>query len=242
MAEFKVFQGRSQLGSYRFDDGCVRIGRHADCEIQLTDSSVSRNHAEVNRKGDAWVLKISQSRNGMFVNGNMISFRVLKPGDRIEISHFVIQFEDDSSASASSPGLASSSPNEASGAIDDGDSTTVAISLRDALKIHNLNAQVMGAHIGWYGDGDDENIVGLKESRTLIGSTEDCQVQVAPRPGCTGKCAAINKSDSEFILEPLADAGPLKINAQPVTGSVRLNDGDRIMWGSYILQFRESMK
>ena len=216
MAEFKVFQGRSQLGSYRFDDGCVRIGRHPDCEIQLTDSSVSRNHAEVNRKGDAWVLKISQSRNGMFVNGNMISFRVLKSGDRIEISHFVIQF--------------------------DGDSTTVAISLRDALKIHNLNSQVMGAHVGWYGDGDDENIVSLKGNRTLIGSTEECQIRVAPRPGCMGQCAAIDSSDTGFELEPLADAGPLKVNAQPVVGKLLLKDGDRIMWGSYILQFRASMK
>jgi len=241
MAEFKVFQGRSQLGSYRFNDGCVRIGRHPECEIQLTDSSVSRNHAEVNRKGDAWVLKISQSRNGMFVNGNMISFRVLKSGDRIEISHFVIQFEDGATdESTVEPGAVNSA--DGSGAIDDGDSTTVAISLRDALKIHNLNAQVMGAHVGWYGDGDDENIVSLKGNRTLIGSTEDCQIQVAPRPGCIGLCAAIDRSDAGFELEALEDAGPLKVNAQPVVGKLHLKDGDRIMWGSYILQFRESMK
>jgi predicted component of type VI protein secretion system len=191
-------------------------------------------HAEVNRKGNTWVLKISHSRNGMFVNGNMVSFRVLRSGDRIEIAHFVIQFDDDDS------GDDDVKPSKVD--VGDAHNTTITMSLHDALKIHEINTQVMGAHLSWYGEGEDENIVGLKEVRTLIGSTEECQVQLAPAPGCTGLCAAIRKTDIGYDLEPLAETGSLKVNAIPTLGATRLKDGDRLMWGAYILQFREPVE
>ncbi len=241
MAGFKVFQGRSELGRYHFTDGCIRIGRHPDCEIQLLDPSVSRNHAEVNRKGEAWVLKISQSRNGMFVNGNMVSFRVLKDGDRIEIAHFVIQFEENEDSADGTQAPAAQDANSQFSAFDDRDSTTVTISLQDALKIHELNTEVMGAHIGWYEDKEEENIVSLNKERILIGSTAECDVHVTPRDGFQGLCAAVQKSGAGFVLEPLAEANNLKVNLVPITETTPLKDGDRIMWGGHILMFREPL-
>ena len=237
MAEFRVFKGREQLAQYSFRAGSVRIGRNPNCDIHLSDPSVSRNHAEINLQGEAWVLKSSQARNGMFVNGNMVNFRVLKPGDLIEISHFVIQFEEGhESIDNQGPSMPMADPERV---LKEGeDSTTVSISLHDALQIHQLNTQVMGAHLAWYDEGNDENIVPIEEERTLIGSTPDCQAQLQPRHGAVGLCAAIVKDDDSYMLEPLKDSGDLKINAVGVARPTRLADGDRILWGNYILQFR----
>jgi len=234
MALFKLLRGREELGSYRFDGGNVRIGRQQDCEIRITDPGVSRNHAEINRKGDSWVLRIREARNGVFVNGNLVSFRVLKSGDCIEIGHFVIKFDN---GPATGPETSGPYVAEESGVSE----TTVNISLSDALKIHNLNKEVMGSHLAWYGETEVQNIVGLTAEKTVIGSLVDCEVRLPESPGSTGLCAAIVKSATGFDLEPLEDAIDLKLNAQPVLAAACLNDGDRIQLGNYILLFREPL-
>jgi len=233
MAEFRVMQGRKELGTYRFDGGSVRIGRQKDCEIRLTDGAVSRNHAEVNRKGDSWVLQIKGARNGIFVNGNLVSFRILKSGDCIEIATFVIRFDDDA---------IQAQELEADLDIPEGADTTINISLSDAMAIHNLNKDVMGAHVAWYGDAEAQNVVPLTEDRTVIGSLVGCEVKLPEGPGSTGLCAAVVKSATGFDLEPMEDAGDLKLNARPVARAARLSGGDRIQLGNYIVVFHAAME
>jgi len=236
MAQFRLLQGRNEIGCYRFDGGNVRIGRKEDCEIRINDAAVSRNHAEVSLKGESWVLRIREARNGIFVNGNLISFRVLKSGDRIEIGHFVIQFDDEASAAESD------APAELEEWATAGESTTINISLSDVMKIHNMNKDVMGAHLAWYGDTEVQNIVGLTEEKTVIGSLESCEARIPEGPGSTGLCAAIRKSATGFDLEPLEDSVDLKLNARPLSKPERLTDGDRIQLGAYILQFHEPLE
>ena len=58
------------------------IGRGAGVDIQLTDPSVSRLHAEIVRHGPyAYVADLGLSRNGTRVNGRLIARRVLEDGD-----------------------------------------------------------------------------------------------------------------------------------------------------------------
>jgi pSer/pThr/pTyr-binding forkhead associated (FHA) protein len=232
MAVFTVLQGRKELGSYRFDGGSVRIGRQKDCEIRLTDGAVSRNHAEVNRKGDSWVLQIKGARNGIFVNGNLVSFRVLKPGDRIEIATFVIRFDDEAAEAQGFPGGVD---------LPEGADTTINISLSDAMAIHNLNKDVMGAHVAWHAETEEQFVVALGEERTVIGSLVGCEVKLPEGPGSTGLCAAVVRSATGFDLEPLEDSGGLKLNARPVVRATRLSGGDRIELGNYIVVFHAAM-
>ena len=70
------------------------IGRHADCEITLTDTNVSRRHAEIHKDPSGWILKDLGSTNGTSVNGTRItSPRYLSDGDVISVAGNHVRFE-----------------------------------------------------------------------------------------------------------------------------------------------------
>ena len=58
------------------------IGRGSRVDVQLSDPSVSRLHAEIVRRGPyAYVTDLGLSRNGTRVNGRLVARRVLQDGD-----------------------------------------------------------------------------------------------------------------------------------------------------------------
>jgi predicted component of type VI protein secretion system len=58
------------------------IGRGRSVDVQLSDPSVSRLHAEIVRRGPyAYVTDLGLSRNGTRVNGRLVARRVLEDGD-----------------------------------------------------------------------------------------------------------------------------------------------------------------
>lgn len=61
----------------------VVIGRMSSNDIVLSDSNVSRRHAELRRNGSEWVVKDLGSTNGTIVNGRPASEHPLKDGDRL---------------------------------------------------------------------------------------------------------------------------------------------------------------
>jgi sigma-B regulation protein RsbU (phosphoserine phosphatase) len=89
----------------------ARIGRSSSNLVQVLDSSVSREHAELARDGSRIMIRDLGSRNGTRVNGLDASSPVeVKPGDTIEVGHVMIRAgaEETSTQWASSPGHASS--------------------------------------------------------------------------------------------------------------------------------------
>jgi hypothetical protein len=61
------------------------IGRTRDCDLCLSDLSVSRLHAELVRDGDGWLLNDLGSHNGTRLNGWLVRETVrVRPGDRLE--------------------------------------------------------------------------------------------------------------------------------------------------------------
>jgi hypothetical protein len=73
----------------------VVIGRASDADVRLSDTGVSRRHAEVRREGDDHVLIDLGSTNGTLVNGRPIERVRLANGDRIELGASVLLFERD---------------------------------------------------------------------------------------------------------------------------------------------------
>ncbi len=70
------------------------IGRHAECDITLSDSNVSRRHAEIHKDASGWILKDLGSTNGTLVNGTKItSPRYLSDGDVISVAGNHVRFE-----------------------------------------------------------------------------------------------------------------------------------------------------
>jgi hypothetical protein len=72
----------------------VTIGRGPECDLELKwDRKVSRIHAELERKGGAWVLSDAGSRNGTFVNGELlVGRRRLEPMDQVDVGGTEIVF------------------------------------------------------------------------------------------------------------------------------------------------------
>ena len=66
-------QGRRIVELQTADGEIYRIGRREGNDLQLPGSEVSRDHAEIARRGDDWVLVDRGSRYGTFVNGEQVT-------------------------------------------------------------------------------------------------------------------------------------------------------------------------
>jgi FHA domain/Domain of unknown function (DUF1707) len=60
------------------------IGRHRSCDLAITDMTVSRVHARLERTPDGWLLTDLSSTNGTRVNGWRVRGQVrVRPGDLV---------------------------------------------------------------------------------------------------------------------------------------------------------------
>ena len=72
------------------------IGRHPECTIVVDAGAVSRYHAKVTRKEDGFVVEDSGSRNGTFLNGQLLAGpQFLREGDQIRVSDVEFIFQGD---------------------------------------------------------------------------------------------------------------------------------------------------
>jgi len=55
------------------------IGRDSECDIQFSDSVVSRKHARVFWKSNKWWIKDLESSNGTYINRKKIIEEILLP-------------------------------------------------------------------------------------------------------------------------------------------------------------------
>jgi serine phosphatase RsbU (regulator of sigma subunit)/pSer/pThr/pTyr-binding forkhead associated (FHA) protein len=62
----------------------VSVGRRTECDLRLTGSDVSRDHAEIAEVNGNWVVRDKGSRYGTFVNGEAVTEHTLCHGDRVQ--------------------------------------------------------------------------------------------------------------------------------------------------------------
>lgn len=80
---------------YELKDGAaIHIGRAASNDITLSHSSISRSHALLENKQDAWVVTDLHSANGVLVNGARIERAELHSGDVIALGEVKLRFEN----------------------------------------------------------------------------------------------------------------------------------------------------
>lgn len=99
--EVREAPGGAVVGSLVLPDGSrvaisdepVTIGRLSDCDVPVTDESVSRRHAEVRRRGSDIVVVDLGSTNGTKVNGAGVKERQLADGDEITVGSTRLRFE-----------------------------------------------------------------------------------------------------------------------------------------------------
>ena len=80
------------------------IGRTRDCDLCLTDLSVSRTHALLMRREDGWVLSDLGSHNGTRLNGWLVREPVpVRVGDRVEFGSMAFIITGDPPAESPAP-------------------------------------------------------------------------------------------------------------------------------------------
>ncbi len=95
MPTLHVLQGPDKGRTYETPDEATRIGRHTD-QIQLSDDSTSRHHAELRPENGGWVLVDLNSSNGTFLNGQrIVNPAPIKHGDQIKVGSSLLVFSGD---------------------------------------------------------------------------------------------------------------------------------------------------
>jgi signal transduction histidine kinase len=87
-----VIQGRDQGTRFRVEDATVVIGRGTSCSVQLHDTEVSREHAELKRRGNVFQVRDLGSSNGTFVNGRQIKEHELASGDQLQLGRTLLLY------------------------------------------------------------------------------------------------------------------------------------------------------
>jgi len=82
------------------DESPLIIGRAPECEFQVLERSVSRQHSKIWREPSGYRIKDLDSTNKTFLNDQPIIEAELKDGDHITVGSCVLKFMDRSSVEA----------------------------------------------------------------------------------------------------------------------------------------------
>jgi len=85
------------------------VGRDPSCEIVVSDGSVSRRHARLERRGTAWWVVDQASANGTYLNSLRIAEQALKNGQELRFGAlaFRVDLREDPEATVATPLLPS---------------------------------------------------------------------------------------------------------------------------------------
>ena len=93
MPILQVVKGLTPGRQFRFESDQTIIGRHPECDVVLDVAAVSRQHAQILREEDGYLLEDLGSRNGTILNGKRIDRREpLNEGDRVVICDVAFHF------------------------------------------------------------------------------------------------------------------------------------------------------
>jgi hypothetical protein len=88
-----IRSGGGKVGqSFPLEGERLTIGRSPDAEIFLDDVTVSRDHAVLVRRNDAWFLDDSGSLNGTYVNRRRIESHKLEDGDELQVGKYKLTY------------------------------------------------------------------------------------------------------------------------------------------------------
>jgi len=92
MATFLIHKSGDETQIIKLEKETITLGRREDNDIVLDDIFVSRHHAQIDKKGERYIIKDRDSRYGTFINAERITEAPLNYGDEIQIGNILITF------------------------------------------------------------------------------------------------------------------------------------------------------
>ena len=85
-ATLTVQRGPGAGRAFTIDTPTITVGRHGQCDLQVNDTWVSRQHARISWGGAGYLIEDLNTVNGTYVNGERISRpRSLRSGDIVRL-------------------------------------------------------------------------------------------------------------------------------------------------------------
>ncbi len=88
----------------------VQIGRKQDNQLIIDNPSVSRNHAQIRKIDNHFVIFDLNSTSGTFINGVRTKKGILQPGDVISIANYPIVYVEEKDSSETEQGSTAELP------------------------------------------------------------------------------------------------------------------------------------
>jgi pSer/pThr/pTyr-binding forkhead associated (FHA) protein len=199
----------------------VMLGRATTNDIILSESRVSRNHAQVECTEEGITITDLHSANGVWVNGQRVSEAKIRPGDTINISGYVLQYLAPAADTHEEVTLINSE-NELERTLNE---MTVPISLNDTsqprLVIHTSDRT-------W-------ELV-LDEDPYTIGRTSANKL-VLDYPKISKNHARIERKGDRFLLRDLQSTNGTRIGGERIEQHL-LQDGDSFQIGPAQIVFK----
>ncbi|MFO0879242.1 MAG: ATP-binding protein [Gemmataceae bacterium] len=101
-----VIKGTDEGKQFSLTADVMPVGRDSSSKIRLSDTEVSRRHAEFLRTPDGYRVRDVGSANGTFVNDLSVRDSLLQPGDRIQVGQTILVYTLDQGESAPAGDLA----------------------------------------------------------------------------------------------------------------------------------------
>lgn len=88
-----IQRGPGSGSRFLLDTDVITAGRHPESDVFLDDVTVSRRHAEIQRRGDDWIVRDADSLNGTYVNRTRIDGDVtLHDRDELQVGRFKLLY------------------------------------------------------------------------------------------------------------------------------------------------------
>lgn len=108
MPKLTVFLPESGEVNYDLPEGSTTLGRVADNDIQVEDSSISSHHAEIIVRNGRVTIKDLGSTNGTTINGGEVSEQPLHVGDTLFFGSIQAELQGENSGAQPLPEIAES--------------------------------------------------------------------------------------------------------------------------------------
>lgn len=258
MPSLKLRLKNKTLGDFQLQEGIsLTIGRREDNDVVIEDPAVSGHHAKIESLGERFVLIDLQSKNGSFVNEQLINSHWLTHGDTVNIGDHTLFFEhkeigskpekqtakfDDTLAMNSTDHrrrMIKSTSHKSINVVRFWDKSQSSGTVRDvepATSATDANSAPDNAKGSLTFIAGGKGRVELTRKLTTIGKHPSSDL-ILKGILLDPTTATISKEADGYYFNYIGGLPRPKINGIPARESMRLNDSDIIEFGSARLQF-----
>jgi len=95
MASLEILDGPDAGQKFQIENGRLVLGRGHDCDVRLTEGSISRHHAAIELVDGVWHVEDLGSQNGVFIDGKRVEKADLTHKTRFQLGSVPISFDAD---------------------------------------------------------------------------------------------------------------------------------------------------